>query len=186
MTAHWRRIGCLAAALVLAACATLTPPAERVHTGRFSLVTANGERKDNTSGRFVLAVHRTALTLDLGTPIGTTLARIEIDDQGARLTATSQDGPQELRGPDAETLTQQFFGWALPVSGLGDWILGRPAPGRPANIRREYDQIVAFEQDGWSFEILDRFANDAPRRLVATRAARADAPAITLRLVLEQ
>lgn len=180
----WLALLCLV--LALDACTMFpTPPADRYHAGRFSLV-VGGEKPENVSGRFTLAVHGADLTLDLATPIGTTLARIELTGAGARLIAQTPDGPSELRGPDAEALTYQVFGWTLPVSGLADWILGRPAPDRPANTRREDGKIVAFEQDGWSFEVLERFANDAPRRLLAQRLARADAPPLTLRLVLDE
>ncbi|HEU0202176.1 MAG TPA: outer membrane lipoprotein LolB, partial [Burkholderiaceae bacterium] len=162
-----------------------TPPADRYHTGRFSLV-VGGEKPENVSGRFTLAVHAPDRTLDLATPIGTTLARIELTPAGARLIAQTQDGPTELRGPDAEALTYEVFGWTLPMDGLADWILGRPAPDRPANTWREDGKIVAFEQDGWSFEVLERFPNDMPRRLLARRPARLDAPPLTLRLVLDE
>ena len=62
-------------------------------------------------------------------------------------------------------LTEQLLGWRLPVSGLADWIEGRPVPQRFARIERDGERIVLFEQDGWVIrlsEYLRRFCSPAP------------------------
>ena len=61
--------------------------------------------------------------LELASPLGTTVARIEIEPGGARATGAQM---QEVRGADADAMTEQLLGWPLPVSGLADWIEGRP------------------------------------------------------------
>jgi outer membrane lipoprotein LolB len=197
-------LAALAAAALLAACAGLPtgPAPERVHSGRFSLTADNGTQRENVAGRFTLAVLRGALTLDLATPLGTTLASLHSDARGAVLTVAeaaaagdgpdappAQRGPRELRGPDAEALALDTLGWTLPFGGIRDWILGRPAPGQP--VRQA--SAEGFEQDGWTIRVLERFEGSAlPRRLLFERAAQAPAsgsprpaPAITLRLVLD-
>lgn len=166
---------------LLAACATV-PRAERVHTGRFSVLVAADGRQDSGAGRFTLAVNGADVTLDLASPLGTTLARVEVDARGARLTRGDGDGPRELRGADAESLTWEALGWPLPVAGFADWIAGRPAPAKPVEVRTD----DAFVQDGWTIRVLERFESGAPRRLQIERPElRGVAPAITLRLVLD-
>lgn len=181
-----RAVLLVAGAMLAGACSTLTPPreAERVHQGRFA-VTANWpDRAENSSGRFALSIHADGLTLDLSSPLGNTLARIDTDANGARLVAPDGNGSlQRLQGPNADALTEQALGWSLPVSGIGDWIVGRPVPVRPYRSVGE----GAIEQDGWTIRVLERFGGDsAPRRLSFERPAAAPSPAITLRLVLDE
>jgi outer membrane lipoprotein LolB len=187
--------GALAAALVgaqlLCACSTFAPlsNAERQYAGRFSVVTTLAGKRDTGSGRFKLAVDRDAVTLDLDSPLGSTLARVEVDPQGARLTAPGNSaGQREVRGASAEALTYEVLGWPLPVAGFRDWIDGRPVPTRAAT-EHTTNEGKAFEQDGWTISVLERFdeGRGPPRRLVFERPeAQGLTPAITLRLVLDE
>lgn len=174
------------AVVLLAACATLAPPreAQRIHQGRFSVTATWPDRTENTSGRFSLSVHSDGLTLDLASALGNTLARIETDANGARMTAPAANGVmQQVRGPSADALAEQVLGWSLPVSGIADWIVGRPAPARPY---RSMPEGAAIEQDGWMIRVLDRFdGNGAPRRLTFERSAEVPSPAVTVRLALD-
>ncbi len=189
---RWATRAAVQLVLLISACATLPPPApaDRTHSGRFSLQLSENGKRESSSGRFSLAVRGADLTLDLATPIGTTLARVELTPGGARLTAPSPDGIREIRGADPESLTRELLGWPLPVAGIADWILGRPAPDRPAEVHTEAGRAVSFEQDGWAIAVLERFdhGTGAPRRLSIARAGREQpgiSPAITLRLVLD-
>jgi outer membrane lipoprotein LolB len=187
-----RAVATAALAAGLAACATLPPPtgSERVHAGRFAATTTLDGQRENTTGRFQLRVDRDRLLLDLATPIGTTLARIESGPAGVVLSTSGDDG-REVRSRDAEALALEVLGWPLPVAGIGDWIEGRPAPSRPSRLQAGPDGTTGFEQDGWTIAITERFDSGAPRRLVMSRPAQdvgartPAAPAITLRLVLD-
>jgi len=173
------------ATVLLGACTTVpTREAERVHQGRFTVTASWPDRTENTGGRFSLSIHRDGLTLDLASPFGNTLARIDTDANGAQMTAPAANGEvQRLRGASADVLAEQVLGWSLPVSGIGDWIIGRPVPARP---HRSIANDDAIEQDGWTIRVLDRFgAGGAPRRLTFDRAAAANSPAVTVRLVLD-
>lgn len=168
----------------LAGCAT-TPPtlAERTYAGRFSAVTTLGERRDSVSGRFRLEIHGASQILDLATPLGTTVARIASGPDGARATGPTM---QEVHGRDAEALTEQLLGWRLPVSGLADWIEGRPAPGRAARVEPDQGRPVLIEQDGWTIRVAETFDQTVrPRLLVLERPATPLAPGVVLRLVLD-
>lgn len=173
------------AGVLLGACTTLAPvrEAERVHQGRFALTATWPDRSESSSGRFSLAIHADGVTLDLSSPFGNTLARIDTDRSGARLTAPAAEGElKRLQGPNADALAEQVLGWSLPVSGIGDWIVGRPTPSRPY---RTLDS-GSIEQDGWVIHVLDRFGVDgAPRRLSFERPATMGSPAVIVRLVLD-
>ena len=178
-------IGFTSAAL-LTACAT-TPsvsPADRAYTGRFAVTTAFGDKRESGSGRFNLEVRGSQQVLELASPLGTTVARIEIEPGGARSTGARM---QEVRGSDADALTEQLLGWRLPVSGLADWIEGRPAAQRLARVQRDGNRIVLIEQDGWEIRLSEYFeAIGRPRRLTLERPAGADAPSVVLRLIVDE
>ncbi len=182
-------LGVVAAAVITAGGCASMPSAvapERVHGGRFAVTSELDGKRDNTSGRFALAVYAEQLVLDLATPVGITLARIELTPAGATLRATAADGSvQQAQGRDGEALAEQLLGMPLPVTGIRDWIVGRAAPARPSTVSADGNAIA---QDGWSIRIDERFAGGAPRRLTLARPARPlpPAPAITLRLVLDE
>jgi outer membrane lipoprotein LolB len=94
---------------------------------------------------------------------------------------------QEVRGADADALTEQLLGWRLPVSGLVDWIEGRPVADRAARLQRDGDRIVSIEQDGWEIRLSEYFQGTArPRRLSLERAAGPSTPSVLLRLIVDE
>lgn len=171
-------------ALAAAGCATspATVP-DRVYTGRFSAITTLAEKRESLSGRFSVEVRGHHQTIDLSTALGTTVARIEVRPDGARV---SSAGMPEVRGTDADALTEQLLGWRLPVSGMSDWIEGRPAPGRPARVEREGSRPVLIEQDGWIVRLSETFeASGRPRLIVLERPPASPAPGVILRLIVD-
>ncbi len=170
-------------AAAVAGCATVeTAPADRSYTGRFSAVATQREKRDTVSGRFSVEVRGNRQTIDLSTPLGTTVARIEVGPDGAR---ASGPGVAETHGPDADALTEQLLGWRLPVSGLSDWIEGRPAPNRPGRVERDGNRPVLIEQDGWTVRLVEAFDDGRPRLIVLERPASPLAPGVVLRLVVD-
>lgn len=179
--------------IALAGCVTRPPTAapDRVHAGRFSVVVVLEGKRDSASGRFTLIVRGDRTVLDLATPLGGTLARIERDSRGVLLRTSGSNGPEERRGADGAALTEALLGWPLPVDGMADWVAGRPAPGSAA-VTDGIDPTSAFTQNGWRIEIADRLASGQPRLLVISRPEQlardfaAASPAVTLRLVIDE
>lgn len=172
-------------ALILAGCATPSlVPADRAYSGRFSATTVLGEQRENVSGRFNLEIRGSHQRLELASPLGTTVARIDVEPGLARATGAQL---REVRGPDADALTEELLGWRLPVAGLSDWIEGRPAPLRPARVERDSGRIVQIEQDGWTIQLPEAFEGETrPRRLLLERPGAPTAPAVTLRLIVDE
>lgn len=180
--AHVLCVAILALALVGCATTPISPP-DRAYTGRFSAVATRGDQRETVTGRFNVEVRGNHQTIDLATPLGTTVARIEVGPEGAR---ASGAGVQDVRGPDADALTEQLLGWRLPVSGMPDWIEGRAAPGRPARVERDGSRPVLIEQDGWTVRLSEAFQGSVrPRILVLERPASPIAPGVVLRLVVD-
>lgn len=96
----------------------------------------------------------------LYSPLGGQVASIK--KSAEQITLTDANG-KSLSSNDAETLTQSTLGWKLPLSGLADWVLGRPA-GYVAqgntlqnsilhNSRwDERGLLTTLNQDGWQIE----------------------------------
>lgn len=176
----------LAAALVagglLTGCAT--PPVVPEHSvgGRFAATATRGDNRQSVSGRFVMVTAGARRTLELSTPVGTTVARVEIEPGRASVT-----GPQleTITGPDADALVERALGWRLPVAGLADWLAGRPDPARPARVVNDGDRTL-IEQDGWTVTIEENSPlTGRPRRLTLLRPERAPEPALTVRLIVD-
>ena len=178
------RVGIAALALWLAACATPIAPPERAYSGRFAATAASAERRETVSGLFAVEVRGTRQTIDLSTPVGTTVARIEIEP--GRATAT---GPQlqTISGPDADQLLEGLTGWRLPVAGLADWIEGRPSPDRPASTQRDGERISEIVQDGWTIRYAEfSSVTQRPRRLLLERPPVGAGPSLSVRLIVDE
>jgi outer membrane lipoprotein LolB len=172
-------------------CTSFAPlaPIEQVTTGRFAARIVQGENTGSLSGRFTLATHRDGNTLDLASPLGTTIARVQTNEAGITLTTPQADGTtQTWQGSNAEALAESALGWSLPVSGLPDWLAGRPVKGRPARVTPADGPAQRIEQDGWIIVIDERFDDSgAPRLLTLERSARDPVqPGVRLRLVVER
>ncbi len=90
---------------------------------------------------------------------------------------------------DVDQLTLSALGWALPVSGLRDWLQGyatRPDGSRYAASPAE---PTVQTRDGWQLRYVDwqetAGAHALPRRIDATRPADLNNDEIALRIVID-
>ena len=179
--------------LLLGACAALPAPhgADHHYAGRFSLAVTridpagDAPQRDAWTGRFTLQVDARSLTLDLVSPLGSTIARFETDAREARLLVPSNGGVRVEHGADAQALSEQVLGWSLPVAGMPDWVEGRPSSARPFRPLPADGDKERFEQDGWSVTVEPATADRPGRRLQMDRNGRAGAPDVALRVVLD-
>ncbi len=180
----------LTLAILVGGCGSLLPadPTMTIYTGRFSATIRQDGSQEAVSGRFTLAAGGGRTALDLASPLGNTLARVEADASGATLTAPRDDGTLATwQGTSAEALAESVLGYRLPVSGLPDWIAGRTVAGRPAMRLPQDGPAQRIEQDGWII-VVDQWFDPSglPRRLTLDRGAAGDAAlALRLRLVLD-
>jgi outer membrane lipoprotein LolB len=117
----------------------------------------------------------------ISSPLGQGLARIQ--REGEAVTLTTADG-REYRETDAERLTERVLGFRVPLTGLPDWVRGRPAAGGAEATVQHRDaqgRLVVLEQAGWRIEYLD-YADEGglPTRLRLTY------PSLELRLFIAE
>jgi outer membrane lipoprotein LolB len=182
-------LGLLSIALV-SGCAVLTPVETPLHvyTGRFAASVSRDNQREAVSGRFTLTTYRGRTTLDLASPLGNTLARVEARGDGATLVAPQADGTLSTwQGASPEALAESVLGFSLPVSGLADWIAGRAVPGRWSRLIPSTGLAQRIEQDGWVIVIEERFEDTGtPRRLSFEHGADATTEtSLRLRLILD-
>lgn len=86
--------------------------------------------------------------LELASPLGQTVALLSGDSAQVRLQAA--DG-RVSTASDWTALTEQGFGWPLPVQGLAFWIQGTSRPGAPFSVEAGEDgRVAVLRQDGWT------------------------------------
>jgi len=172
----------------LAACALPRPIASKddayARLGRFALrvETASGQQSA-VQGGFAWRDDGRTLQLDLANPLGTTLARVTVNQNGATLTRAN--GEQTVAAnPDA--LLAQVLGSAMPVTGLRDWLRGRLNPARAETVQRDsVGRPERFTQDDWQV-YLSRYDAQGPRLLRIERQNPDDAgEQIAVRLVID-
>lgn len=149
----------LATLLALGGCAALAPdvtppdPNRSVTlsewSGRFAaLYTQPGTpgETQNASGRFRLTQRDGKTLLELSTPIGQTIAQAQVDPQGARL--TDHQG-RHYQAASVEALTEQLFGWRVPVLRLPAWLQGQFGPAGQAGPGQSWAGLEA----GWELRV---------------------------------
>lgn len=160
-------------ALGLAGCAATPPaPAQPAGVAMSAAWTLQGRLSVRTSeqslsGSLRWAHDATSDTLLLTSPLGQGVARIVGTATGVTLELPDQPA---RHAPDAETLTRDALGYALPVSGLVWWVRAQAAPEAPAETTLRADgRLAQLRQHGWTIDYLQYSDEGLPRKLNATR-----------------
>lgn len=182
---HARRLACtlstlwslrvamlLALPLWLTACAVpqkiggTEPGFERA--GRFSVTVEEADGQiESVQGGFAWHDTGQLLQLNLANPLGSTLARLEV--QPSQVVLTRADGSRET-APSPEALVARILGGPLPVTGLRQWLQGKVNTASAQNLQKNSQgQIEAFEQLGWQVQ-LQRYDEQGPARLNLRRS----------------
>ena len=163
---RWLCCCAVATALALSGCAQQPAsapalPAETLRTfwsGRLAV-----QVQDQPSRSFIAAFelqgNANSGSLQLSNPLGSTLAQLHWNPQGAQLNT----GERIEYAPSIEALLERGTGAAIPVTALFDWLLGLPTP-----------------VEGWSTDL----SALAQGRLSATRWQ--PEPQTTLRITFER
>lgn len=163
----------------LAGCALppLAPPAPTSFAcnGRFSVryqeVKGVHSRTCNIYGHFAWRDDGKAVTLRLLSPLGQTLAMVQLSALGAVLELPNR--PTQV-ADNADELMKTALGFSLPVTGLRNWLRVPEGWERPVQIR----------QDGWTIDYLSY--TEAPVVRVQRMNLTRDDSSIEVKLVLDR
>ncbi len=186
----------LACVLLLSACAT-TGPASQATVGAYRdaidlsghlLVNFEKDGKPDTiSVKFTWTQTANAVDASLLSPLGQTVAMINVTPQAATLTQGDR-APRMAR--DIDSLTAQTLGWQLPVSGMRDWLQGYATAADGQRYAASPAHNTVTTKDGWKLTFVswqdDRAAQPVPKRIDAQRAASAASGELELRIVLDR
>jgi outer membrane lipoprotein LolB len=172
------RLFWLVLALLTQSCAQLTPqPVPQAHTanvrhfeglkeiklfqlqGRIGIQNAG----QGFSGKIYWLHKPTQDTIDLFSPFGSQIARIEKTDE--QITFSTDQGDHTV-AQDEKSLMQKQLGWSIPIQALVDWSLGRThqvsEKAETINLISasetqidEQGRFKSFLQDGWKIEYQD-------------------------------
>jgi outer membrane lipoprotein LolB len=180
--------GLLACAL-LAGCATTPASSNRVApyseeialSGRISVNYQNNGKSESLSGKFGWQQSAQRTSVSLASPLGQTIAQIEVEPGVARLTQAGQ-APREA--VDIDTLSAQALGWPLPVSGLRNWLQGHAVSFDGSRFRASPEHNSVSTRDGWRVNFVS-WQDDAallpqPKRIDAERVGQ-----VAIRIVID-
>lgn len=112
---------------------------------------------------------RDRFDIQLAGPFGQGVVELTGDRAGAEL--IQSDGSRQ-RAASADELLARQTGWRLPVAGLRHWILGLPAPDRPAERSLdESGRLAELRQDQWAitydgYQLVDGLEMPRKMRLI--------------------
>ncbi|MDD5240318.1 MAG: lipoprotein insertase outer membrane protein LolB [Sulfuricella sp.] len=157
------RVTVLIVAALLGGCAELTVPPLELESESRPQPNANASVSFRLSGRIGVSHNGESFSGSLRwrhdegedeifilSPMGQGIARITRNSAGASLETSEGQG---YRAADVESLTDEILGWRLPVNGLQYWVVGQPAPDRPADSELDGDHHLAtLRQDDWRID----------------------------------
>jgi outer membrane lipoprotein LolB len=116
--------------------------------GRISVQYEQGDRPQSLHGSFIWNQTPQELKLELLSPLGQTVAAIDVKPGLATLV---QSGRAPQAAPDVDELAAQSLGWPLPVSGMRQWLqgTGTDAAGKTFQVRPGEDYAAFSTKDGW-------------------------------------
>ncbi|MEX3592910.1 MAG: lipoprotein insertase outer membrane protein LolB [Burkholderia sp.] len=183
-------VGCAAQRALVPASGSTAPAADVIttqathaYTGRFAVRYDDRLGKtQNVYGNFAWQETGNAITLELRSPLGQTLAIVHSSPQNASLEIPGR-APHDAT--NISQLMRATLGFVLPLNGLRYWMLPQPSPYTPADVVRESGtQIKQIRQDGWTIDYL-AYA-DVPATSVKRLNLTHEYPPLNIKLVLDR
>ena len=187
----------LACAALMTGCADIAPTVrepeagaksmcyERIDlAGRFSVQYRKDGRDESAHGSFRWQQDGGSARVELLSPLGQTLATIDVTPESATLTSAGQ-APRIAS--DANALAVMLLGWPLPVTGLRDWLQGCTRDARGKRYAVASEGITT--PDGWRIAYPVWEADGSvrrPKRIDLQHKGNSAVTDIALRLVLDE
>jgi outer membrane lipoprotein LolB len=157
--------------------------------GRLSLHYQQNNQNQSVYGSFVWQQTHEQIHLQLLSPLGQTIAMINIKPGLATLT---QSGKPPRSADDANQLTEQTLGWPLPIAGLRDWLQGfaSDAQGKPfiAQARSDDAGNTVITRDGWRIQYVNwqTIAGDSMPKRIDLERYTDQAGEVAIRIVIDK
>jgi outer membrane lipoprotein LolB len=150
---------------------------------------SQNDRTESLHGKFTWKQYDRKTRIHLYSPLGQTLAIIDVLPEVAVFTAS---GKTPVSATSVDELVFRQLGWPLPVSGMKDWLQGcaTNAEGQPIQTTPAHPDVIT--QDGWHIHYIDwntSAENRAiPKRIDMSHTPSADAAIsdIRIRLIIDE
>ncbi len=154
-------------------------------TGRLLVNYERDGKPDTLSVKFAWAQTPRETGVSMLSMTGQTVAKISVTPDAATLT---EGGKPPRMARDIDTLAAQTLGFALPVSGMRDWLQGYATAADGSRFAASPANNTVTTADGWklTFESWQNAPGlPMPRRIDATRDATGNAGKLALRIVVD-
>jgi outer membrane lipoprotein LolB len=191
---------CAALPFLLAGCASMAPPAPVAPVaqstsprqyadkldlgGRLSVRYQNNGKEEAMHGNFVWSQNPSRTSVTLLSPLGQTIAVIDVTPDGASL---MQSGQQVRTAGDVDELVADTLGWPLPISGLRQWLQGFAIDATGKRFAANSQATEVATRDGWRIHYAawqDDAVQTRPRRIDLERST-AQAGDVSIRIVID-
>jgi outer membrane lipoprotein LolB len=141
---------------------------------------------ESVTGKFNWVQTPARIDVSLDSPTGQTIATIAVTPASATLIQAGQ-APRVAR--DIDSLSAQTLGWALPVSGLRDWLQGYAvaADGQRFVASPQHDSVIT--RDGWRLRFVSwqdgAPEHPRPKRIDAERNTSVAADELAIRIAID-
>lgn len=157
--------------------------------GRMSVRYQQNGAEQAVHGSFNWSQNPQRTQVTLLTPLGQTLAVIDITPEASTLT---QNGQAPRTAANVDALVAEALGWPLPVAGLRNWLqgFGIAADGNPFVATPQDNANDIKTRDGWRIQYAawndrsDPSAQNRPRRIDLERFT-AEAGNVAIRIVID-
>jgi outer membrane lipoprotein LolB len=190
---------CAALPLLLSGCASMAPQtntsaaaataarpyADKLDVGgRLSVRYANQGKEEAMHGSFTWSQDPAHTSVTLLSPLGQTVAVIDVTPDGATL---AQGGQPVRSAADVDELVAGTLGWPLPVAGLREWLQGYAVDASGKRVIASPQATDIATRDGWRIRYA-AWQNDPaqirPRRIDLDRNT-AQGGDISIRIVID-
>ena len=155
-------------------------------TGRLLVNYEREGKPDTLSVKFAWVQTARLVDVSLLSPTGQIVAKIAVTPESATLT---QGGKPPRMARDIDTLAAQTLGFALPVTGLRDWLQGYASGADGKRFAASPASNTVTTADGWKLTFVSwqdsPGALPAPRRIDAQRDATGTMGPLALRIVVD-
>ena len=155
-------------------------------SGRVAVTYQKDGRRESSNGNFTWDQRGNAVDVTLVSPLGQTVATIQVTPGSATLI---QAGQAPRSAADIDSLTQQALGWPLPVSGLRDWLQGYAVDAGGRRFAASPANNTVETNDGWRLRFIswqdEAAPQPQPRLINAERSAAGDIQDLAIRIVID-
>lgn len=152
--------------------------------GRLSVRYQNRGSEESIHGSFAWTQDAEHTRVTLLSPLGQTLALIDVTPEGATLT---QGGRVVRSANEVGALVEQTLGWPLPVSGLREWLQGFGTDAAGARFIASPQAQDFTTRDGWRLSYVtweENASASRPKRIDLERST-IQAGDVAIRIVLD-